>query len=185
MAWSLFELLSGCAEFTLQHTDEVEAAINQEFEESAATRLVNGVRMCRLQKAVLAVGMFSMFEAALQSHFGMDKPFHELDAFLRKKELGEVADAIKDYKDAINALKHGTGKSHDALLKRVDDLEFRVKEPETFFEEGDVSEIDILVDVDAHFVRRCAEMIQTATRAVEEDLNAQMPAAVMDGPAVA
>jgi hypothetical protein len=61
---------------------------------------------------------------------------------------------------AINVLKHGRGRSYDALLAIGADLPFRIKRPgEDFFSEGDVSEVATLIEVDDAFVRNCAGLI--------------------------
>jgi hypothetical protein len=165
------DLLTACADFTLLHTHAAEQETVTRLETSAATSLVNALRIFRLQRAILAVGMFSMFEALLQSKLKWDKPFNQLDDHLRKHNKPHLALAITDYRLAINVLKHGEGSSHKALLARADILEFKVRaEGDHFYEEGDVSDVAILVDVDDQFVRRCAELIQHAFEAIPEEL---------------
>jgi len=67
---------------------------------------------------------------------------------------------------AINALKHGRGRSYDALLAE-NDLPFLIKRPdENFFTEGDVSEVSILIQVDDQFVLGCAEVIQDVSSVI-------------------
>jgi hypothetical protein len=113
--------------------------------------------------------MFSLFEALLQSKLGWEKPFEQLDAHLRWHAKPELATTIHDYKLAINVLKHGEGWSHKELLGRASTLEFKVREVhDAFFEEGDVSEVDILIDVDDAFVRRCAALIDEARTIISE-----------------
>jgi hypothetical protein len=153
--------------FTLQHTQEAEQQTFKELETSGATRLVNALRVFRLQRAILAVGMFSMFEALLQSKLQWTDPFLQLDDYLRKHDKPHLAVAILDYKRAVNVLKHGEGRSHQELLARADKLEFKVRAADDYFgEEGDVSDVGILVDVDDQFVRRCAELIEQASEAI-------------------
>lgn len=61
---------------------------------------------------------------------------------------------------AINVLKHGRGRSYDALIAICADLPFRIKRPgEDFFSEGDVSEVATLIEVDDRFVRECAGLV--------------------------
>jgi hypothetical protein len=163
MAQTDLELLTVCANFTLHHNAETEQKVIEELQTSGATRLVMSLRMLRLQRAVLAIGMFSLFEALLQSKLGWLKPFEELDKYLRNNAEPNLASAISDYKLAINVLKHGEGPSLTKLLARAAALDFRIQ-PSTdpFFDEGDVSEVDVLVDADEKFVRRCAELIEAA-----------------------
>jgi hypothetical protein len=153
--------------FTLQHTHEAEQQTFKELETSGATRLVNALRVIRLQRAILAVGMFSMFEALLQSKLKWTQPFSQLDDYLRKHDEPHLASAINDYRLAVNVLKHGEGRSHQELLERADKLEFKIRaEGDHFHEEGDVSDVGILVDADDQFLRRCAELIEQASEAI-------------------
>jgi hypothetical protein len=164
------ELLTACADFTLHHTHEAEQQTFRELETSGATRLVNALRLFRLQRAILAVGMFSMFEALLQSKLKWTEPFSQLDDYLRRHNKPDLASAITDYRLAVNVLKHGEGKSHQELLARADKLEFKVRaDGDHFHEEGDVSDVGILVDVDDQFVRRCAELIEQASEAIPNE----------------
>jgi hypothetical protein len=161
------ELLTACADFTLQHTHEAEQQTFKELETSGATRLVNALRIFRLQRAILSVGMFSMFEALLQSKLNWTQPFAQLDNYLRKHGKPELASAFTDYRLAVNVLKHGEGKSHKELLARADKLEFKVRAPgDHFHEEGDVSDVGILIDADDNFVHRCAELVEAASEVI-------------------
>lgn len=164
------ELLTACVNFTLHHTHEAEQQTFNELETSGATRLVNALRVFRLQRAILAVGMFSMFEALLQSKLKWTEPFSQLDDYLRKHDKHHLASAIIDYRLAVNVFKHGEGRSHRELLARADKLEFKVRaDGDHFHEEGDVSDVGILVDVDDQFVRRCAELIEEASEAIRSE----------------
>jgi hypothetical protein len=166
MALTDTELLTACVGFTLQHTHEAEQQTFKELKTSGATRLVNALRVFRLQRAILAVGMFSMFEALLQSKLKWTQPFIQLDDHLRKNDKAQLASAIYDYRLAVNVLKHGEGRSHQELLARADELEFKVgADGAHFHEEGDVSDVGILVNADDQFVRRCAELIEQASEA--------------------
>lgn len=64
-------------------------------------------------------------------------------------------------------LKHGRGRSYDALVAKAGALRFRVKLPgEAFFCEGDVSEVSTLIEVDDTFVLSCAEVIREVSVAI-------------------
>lgn len=143
MAATDIELLARCAEFSLEHIHGVEKQIHKQLETSGATRLVMALRLCRLQRAVVAVGMFSIFEALLQASMIWKDTFSELDMYLREHGEAVLADRIADYYKAINSLKHGLGASHSKLLNRPD-LEFEVGAGGDFFFEGDVSEVGCL-----------------------------------------
>lgn len=167
MALNDTQLLTACADFTLHHTHQAEQQTFQELETNGATRLVTALRIFRLQRAILAVGMFSMFEALLQTKLGWAKPFTQLDTFLRQLGQVDLASKITDYRLAINVLKHGEGRSHAELLSRAATLEFKVRAVvDHFQEEGDVSDVPILVDADDQFVRRSAQLIEQASDAI-------------------
>ncbi|MDT8873382.1 hypothetical protein RAA17_25360 [Komagataeibacter rhaeticus] len=76
----------------------------------------------------------------------------------------------EDYQCAINVLKHGRGRSYEYLTNRHKDLEFRIKLPdENFFNEGDVSEVTTLIDVDYTFVMDCAHIIEEVASALKSE----------------
>ena len=156
------QLLTACVNFSLFHAAEHEAEVHKELQTSGATRLVDALRMLRLQKAILAVGMFSLFEAVLQDQLGWKRPFKDLVTYLEDHDQSELAATFSDYYLAINVLKHGQGTSYDKLVLRRSSLEFTVGSPHEFYREGDVAEVQVLIDVDERFVRRCAEIIEHA-----------------------
>jgi uncharacterized protein YgiM (DUF1202 family) len=158
------DLLSRCAEFTLSHTLRVEAEVLGELKTSAASRLVTALRMLRLQRAILAIGMFSLFESLLQNRMGWQQPFDRLNEYLTEHGACELAQTFNDYRLAVNVLKHGRGRSYEQLSEQSARLEFKVKsQGEAFFFEGDVSEVEVLIDADDKFVRRYAGLIQDVT----------------------
>lgn len=161
------ELAEHGMEFSLNALNEAYAKVVEELQTSSATRLVKALQVVQLQKAVLAVGMFSMFEAVLQDDLNCADGFPE--AARRLDAMGEAVlkESFSDLQLAINVLKHGRGRSYDALVGRANALPFRVKLPgEHFFNEGDVSEASTLIDVDDAFVRRCAAILREVTVAL-------------------
>jgi hypothetical protein len=156
-----------CVEFTLSHSRTVAAEVIDELQTSARTPLVKALQMLRLQRVIFATGMFSLFESVLQSQTGWDQPFTRLKEYLDQSGHTELAETFSDYQSAINVLKHGTGRSYRRLLARASKLEFKIKpEGEPFFHEGDVSEVDVLIDVNERFVRRCAVLIREVSSIV-------------------
>ncbi len=157
-------LLGRCAAFTLSHARAVQEDVCQKLETSGATRLVMTLRIIRLQKALLAIGMFSIYESFLQVGMGWGElyAFDELERHLNKHGENRIAQIFNDYRLAVNVLKHGKGKSYSRLVERISELEFKVKPPsDGFFSEGDVSEVtSVLIDVDDDFVARCAAVIE-------------------------
>ena len=67
---SFTELIDRSAGFTLAALGEAHERVGAALETSAATSLVKTVQMIRLQKAIMAVGMFSIFESIIQDRLG-------------------------------------------------------------------------------------------------------------------
>jgi hypothetical protein len=135
-------------------------------ERPASRAFVQTLQMIRLQKAILAVGMFSMFEAILQDGLGCAEGFREAGKILEDNDQHDLKERFDNLQLAINVLKHGKGRSYEALLEKHD-LSFKVKQPtEAFFFEGDVSEVSTLVHVDDEFVVDCAQVIRRVAAAI-------------------
>ncbi len=67
-------------------------------------------------------------------------------------------------------LKHGRGRSYDALVSKASALPFKIKLPtEAFFFEGDVSEISTLIEVDNEFVINCAQVISDVSEVIRSE----------------
>lgn len=155
------ELIERCASYTLYQLEKTNEAVIGELQTSGATRLVKGLQMVRLQKAVMAVGMFSIFEAILQDRLECKNGFTEAKSILERSHNKALLQRFEDYQCAINVIKHGKGCSYERLIVRHKQLEFTIKLPgENFFNEGDVSEVRTLVDVDDTFVMGCARVIE-------------------------
>jgi hypothetical protein len=101
-AVSDIELLSRCAEFTLSHSAIVEKKVLKELETSARTSLIMTLRTIRLQRAVLAIGMLSLFESLLKTHMNWERPFDRLADYLDEHERSELAQVFEQYRLAIN-----------------------------------------------------------------------------------
>jgi hypothetical protein len=162
------ELVDRSAAFTLDALNQAERRLVEELQTSAATSLVKSLQMVRLQKAILAVGMFSMFEAILQDGLGCNDGFIEAKEILKCEDETLLNKRFSDLHLAINVLKHGRGRSYDELVRSVE-LPFRIKQPnEDFFCEGDVSEISMLIEVDDAFVRNCAQVIYEVSAIIKK-----------------
>jgi hypothetical protein len=139
---SFDELIQNCTSYTLYQLEKINVALIGELQTSGETRLVKGLQMVRLQKAVMAVGMFSIFEAILQERLHCKDGVAEAKKILEKNSNLDLLQSFIEYQSAVNVLKHGRGRSYEYLVKRHDQLDFRIKLPnENFFYEGDVSEI--------------------------------------------
>lgn len=158
------ELAQQGLNFSLAALNEAYEKVVEALQTSADTQLEKALQMVQLQKAILAVGMFSMFEAMLQDELSCKNGFTEAKNLLDAKGETVLRESFDDLYLSINVLKHGRGNSYDALVAKANTLPFRVKLPnENYFDEGDVSEVRTLIDVDDAFVHRCAAVIREVT----------------------
>jgi hypothetical protein len=162
-------LVDRCAAFTLGALGAAQEKTIDALNDSGATTFVKALQMVQLQKAISAVGMFSIFEAMLQDELGCDDGFSEAMSVLNHQGDGNLRERFHDLQLAINVLKHGRGRSYDTLIAKAPALSFRVKLPgEELFCEGDVAEVATLVEVDDTFVLQCAEVIQEVSVAMRK-----------------
>lgn len=123
--------------------------------------------MIELQKVIISIGMFSMFDAIVQHELNCKNGFKRIKEILIDKNEIELQNSFQDLSMAINVLKHGKGRSYESLLKRIDSLKFKIKKnDEVFFDEGDISEVNILIKVDDEFVLYCSDVIHELYNAV-------------------
>lgn len=157
---SFDDLADRCADFTLETLRNAHDSTAEALQTSAATSHVKTLQMIQLQKVILAVGMLSIFEASLQDRLECSDGFREAESILDQEGQHNLKEEFRDLVKAINVLKHGEGRSYDMLVAKADKLPFRVKLPdESFFFEGDVSEVSALVEVDDAFIQRCGTVI--------------------------
>lgn len=151
--------------FTLNALGKANSKVIIALKTSAPTIAIKNLQMLQLQKAILATGMFSLFDAILQEELSCRNGFEKAKKILIQKGKVELHDRFDDFVCAINVLKHGRGKSYDALVAKSESLPFRIKLPgEIFFFEGDVSEVSTLIEVDDKFVLNCAELIEQVSK---------------------
>nr|WP_314899577.1 hypothetical protein [uncultured Deefgea sp.] len=162
------ELVQRSTAFSLSALDEAQQRSVEALQTSAATTLVKTLQMVQLQKAISAVGMFSMFDAILQDQLQCGDGFKEAGRLLETQGELVLKENFSNLQLAVNVLKHGKGRSYEDLIKKTAPLPFKVKlSEEHFFNEGDVSEISTLVEVDDAFVLLCAEVIHAVSIAVQ------------------
>lgn len=162
------ELVQRSTTFSLNALEVAQKSVVEELQTSATTPLVETLQMIQLQRAISAVGMFSMFDAFLQKRLQCADGFQNAAALLEAKGEVVLKERFYDLKLAVNVLKHGKGRSYDALVQKAGSLPFRIKLPgEAFFNEGDVSEASTLVEVDDAFVLLCAEVIHAVSVSIQ------------------
>lgn len=154
------ELTDRCVIFTLNSLNEINEITIEALQTSGATSLVKTLQMISLQKVILVVGMFFIFEANLQESLKCKNGFEQTKKILLQEGKLELRERFENVFLAINVLKHGHGRSYDALILKAEALPFRVKLPnESFFCEGDVSEIPALIEVTDEFIQHCSNVI--------------------------
>lgn len=164
---SFDELIQRCTAFSLQALEKAQGEVLDALQTSSATPLVKTLQMIQLQKAISAVGMFSMFDAMLQDGFACGDGFRRAGELLEERNNVELKDRFTNFQLAINVLKHGRGRSYDTLVQKASGLPFRIKlSDEAFFAEGDVSEVATLIEVNDEFVRNCANVITEVAMAL-------------------
>nr|WP_315166688.1 hypothetical protein [uncultured Flavobacterium sp.] len=161
------DLIYRSTSFTLGALEESNSKIIEALQTSGSTILVKNLQMIQLQKAIFAVGMFSMFDATLQNQLSCKNGFEGAKNVLKKKQNLELHDRFDQFICAINVLKHGEGRSYDALVSKSELLPFRIKLlGKNFFDEGDISEINTLIEVDDNFVLDCADLIDKVSNEI-------------------
>lgn len=154
------DLVDRCTAFTFKALNEAQERTVHALQESAATGLVKTLQMIQLQRAISAIGMFSIFEAILQNQLECSDGFRHAAKILDREGETALKGRFEDLQLATNVLKHGRGRSYEALVERAETLDFRLKQPgEHSFSEGDVSEVSTLIEVDDAFVLSCAKVI--------------------------
>lgn len=161
------ELVEHSTAFSLRALNAAQQTAIEGLQTSAATSLVKTLQMVQLQKAIITIGMFSMFDAILQEQLQCADGFRTAAELLKAQGETALQERFSDLQLAVNVLKHGRGRSYDALVQKATSLPFRVKQPdEAFFNEGDVAEVSTLVEVNDDFMLLCAEVIHSVAVAV-------------------
>lgn len=157
---SFTKLIDTCTAFTLETLKEANQQTIEALQTSGVTSLVKTLQMIQLQKAIFVVGMFSIFEANLQDGLKCYNGFSEAKKILAEQGELYIKECFDDLFLAVNVLKHGRGSSYDTLVTKAESLPFRIKLPdESFFFEGDASEVFTLIKVDDAFVQHCSSVI--------------------------
>ncbi|MGR3810549.1 hypothetical protein [Jiulongibacter sp. NS-SX5] len=161
------ELVLRSTLFTLDSLKEVENNVIELLQTRGSTVLVKNLQMIQLQKAITAIGMFSLFESILQDGLDCKNGFQEAKNIMKESGNEDLNVRFEDFICAINVLKHGKGRSYDTLVAKSSLLPFKIRMPrEGYFEEGDVSEISTLIEVNDDFVLDCARLIEEVSEEI-------------------
>ena len=163
------ELVLRSTSFTLGSLKEVESKIIELLQTSGSTVLVKNLQMIQLQKAITAIGMFSLFESILQDGLTCKNGFDEAKSILNQSGNNDLNNRFENFIFAINVLKHGKGRSYNTLVAKSGMLSFKIKMPgEDYFDEGAVSEISTLIEVNDDFVLDCARLIEEVSEEIRK-----------------
>jgi hypothetical protein len=153
------ELVDGCAIFTLDALEIANQRTIEALQTSGSTSLVKTLQMVQLQKTIFAVGMFSIFDASLQERLNCSDGFAEAKKILEDAGELDLRQRFCGFAHAINVLKHGHGRSYEAIALKPEAMPFNIKLPgESFFFEGDLSGVSTLIEVNDAFVQRCSRV---------------------------
>lgn len=163
------DLLKMVIDSHIRKTSDMRDTVEKDLERLAPTRHIKNLQMLQLQNAIVAIGIFSLFESFMQGHFMVGHSISHIKEVLKRTQP-ELLKEFEMYRMAINVLKHGRGTSHDQLLQCRDRLPFQLREyhEEPFFE-GDVSEIATLIQVDDMFLLDASRVISAVYRTLESE----------------
>lgn len=161
------DLLFRSTSFTLNALKSLNNELLDSLGELANTTVIKNLQMVQLQKVILAVGMFSIFDSELQKSLSCKNGFIKAREILYDKGEIKLKNRFEYFSLAINILKHGQGRSYETLIQNYQLLPFEIITPgSSFFKEGDVTEVDTLIKVDDKFVMNCAELLTQVSKAV-------------------
>lgn len=156
------QIISESTELHIENSNRNEKLIYDGLQDSGSTRLVINIQKMQWERAIFAIGIFSLFEAVVQNELHIEKgsAFKELKERLKRNNKMELLIKFEEFYCAINVLKHGKGSSYTKLLEKQNSLPFEITLANSVSRnEGDISEIETLVYVDDEFLRSCLAVI--------------------------
>ncbi len=163
------EIASMSTHFSLGKINEAFERTEIELRETERTLPGKVLQALNLSKVIYAVGLFSIFEGHVQQALKCTNGFTEIQSIL--DQAGEVAlkEEFSTYYLAINALKHGDGRSYNTLVKKISGLNFSVETPSTpNYGVGDLTAVTGLVKVDTDFIENCMSLIERVSDCIEK-----------------
>ena len=131
--------------------------------------MIKSLQSIELQKSVIIIGAFSIFESRLQEILNCVNGFREVRKILKTKSEIELKQKFELYYMAINTLKHGKGSSYNKLALEKK-LPFQLINPKhQSFEEGDVSQTHTLIKVDDQFIYDCLNIIERIVKLLNDE----------------
>jgi hypothetical protein len=158
---SFADLVNRSTNFALVTLKQAEDEVLEALQTSGAIRHVKNLQMIQLHRAVIAVGIFSLFESIVQDRLECRDGVAAVRQCLEREGEVDLGNRFSLFVYAVNVVKHGRGRSYDTLAAMGPNLPFRIKRPgEDFFSEGDVSEVALQ---DAAIRRRCTKRALTSS----------------------
>ena len=147
------------------------AAIFKNLETSGATRHLSAIDICNTRISVTVVGIVSLYESRLQSAFGWNKPFDEVQRLLNTFGAPNQEEQFENCRLAVNVLKHGKGASLFKLLDRAGRLPFKVQSTlGSLVDEGDVCRPSDLILVTVDFLELCCKVIEESWAVIQHQV---------------
>lgn len=163
------ELIERCVSFTLNSLQLIEDDAIATLQVSGSTEAVKTLQMINLEKTILVVGMFSIFEANLQNTLECTNGFSEAKAIIEEDNNALLLKKFVDLELAVNVLKHGKGRSYKAITTvQGQTIPSRIKKQEVFFHQGDISEIDTLIEVNNELIKNCLDVINQTCECISK-----------------
>lgn len=164
------ELIEKCSSFTLASLNKIENKAIRTLQTNGSTSAVKSLQMINMEKTIFVVGMFSIFEAELQCRLGCTNGFSEAKAIIKQDNNLSLLKRFVDLELAINVLKHGTGRSYKAITTvQGQTLTSKIKKhQEDLFQEGDVSEISTLIEVNDELIANCVGVIKETCECINK-----------------
>jgi hypothetical protein len=127
-------LIDMSTSFALSALNDAQSKVLKHLQSQADTLSVKTLQMIVLQKSIIAIGMYSLFESMVQDQLAVKNGLQEVLHVLNEQCEFDLRQSFEAYFLAINVLKHGRGRSYDKLVSRHGSLPFRLRRPnENFF----------------------------------------------------
>lgn len=114
---SVPELVAAAQANAKQHEDQIAEILKLMDGQSGSDAQLKDLQTQTTAIELLAVDIFTVFEARMQHHFKRGPFSRKLKALLTGAGQPDLAERIYEYYLVINVLKHGIGASHRELVK--------------------------------------------------------------------
>ena len=108
------ELIQYSTSFNLTSINKETKNLYRNLTTNANTSNIKMLQMIELQKVIISIGMFSMFDAIVQIELNCKNGFKIINEILIDKNEIELQNSFQDLSMAINVLKHGKGRSYES-----------------------------------------------------------------------